>query len=355
MAQFVLTGSLNNSSITVGSDNTIQVGVLASKGEKGDTGATGATGATGPQGPQGDTGATGATGPQGPTGAGFTGGSYDGATGIVTFTSDDALGFSTGDLRGGTVTVQEEGTPLTTAATTLNFVGSSVTASGTGTTKTITISDSSPTFDALTDTNTTGIADGDLVKWDAGTSKYIPTTLNEADTTGDLSIGGDLVLTAGAGVDFSANTGSTETGVTVSAQVLDDYEEGTWTPVVGTSAPSTLTTATAEGKYTKIGNTVTLQGSLTNIQDDANTAFALEVTGLPFQANSQAMGATYCNKLNLDNGGGIVCGTSSITPPELKFYSNATLTAESAAVVTVGDLNSGNTSLYFNITYYTDS
>ena len=41
---------------------------------------------------------------------------------------------------GGEVTVQEEGTSLSTAATTINFVGAGVTASGTGATKTITIS-----------------------------------------------------------------------------------------------------------------------------------------------------------------------------------------------------------------------
>jgi len=41
---------------------------------------------------------------------------------------------------GSSLTVQEEGSSLTTAATTLNFVGSGVTASGTGATKTITIS-----------------------------------------------------------------------------------------------------------------------------------------------------------------------------------------------------------------------
>ena len=40
------------------------------------------------------------------------------------------------------ITVQEEGSPLSTAATTLNFVGSNVTATGTGAVKTITISDS---------------------------------------------------------------------------------------------------------------------------------------------------------------------------------------------------------------------
>jgi hypothetical protein len=40
---------------------------------------------------------------------------------------------------GGGITVEDEGTPLSTAATTLDFVGAGVTASGTGTTKTITI------------------------------------------------------------------------------------------------------------------------------------------------------------------------------------------------------------------------
>ena len=43
---------------------------------------------------------------------------------------------------GGNITVQEEGSSLSTAASTLNFVGANVTASGTGATKTITVSGS---------------------------------------------------------------------------------------------------------------------------------------------------------------------------------------------------------------------
>ncbi len=43
---------------------------------------------------------------------------------------------------GGEITVQEEGSSLATAATTLNFVGGNVTATGTGSTKTITVGDS---------------------------------------------------------------------------------------------------------------------------------------------------------------------------------------------------------------------
>jgi len=42
----------------------------------------------------------GATGPAGAAGQGWTGGTYDSSTGVVTFTSNDGLGFATGDLRG---------------------------------------------------------------------------------------------------------------------------------------------------------------------------------------------------------------------------------------------------------------
>ena len=72
-------------------------------GPIGPTGPTGVAGAIGPTGPTGDTGPIGPTGPTGVAGAdgaGFTGGNYDENTGIVSFTSNDGLGFSTTDIRG---------------------------------------------------------------------------------------------------------------------------------------------------------------------------------------------------------------------------------------------------------------
>ena len=51
----------------------------------------------------------------------------------------------------GAITVQEEGSSLSTGATTLNFVGSAVTAAGTGTTKTITITGGSSALNDITD------------------------------------------------------------------------------------------------------------------------------------------------------------------------------------------------------------
>lgn len=75
--------------------------------------------------PRGDTGNT---GPAGDTGAGFTGGSYNSSTGKVTFTSDDGLGFSTGDLRGADGT--GSGT-VTSVGTGGGLTGGPVTSSGT--------------------------------------------------------------------------------------------------------------------------------------------------------------------------------------------------------------------------------
>ena len=60
----------------------------------------------------------------------------------ITLTRNDANQVTIASTASGGVTVQEEGSSLSTEATTLNFVGDSVTASGTGATKTITITGS---------------------------------------------------------------------------------------------------------------------------------------------------------------------------------------------------------------------
>jgi len=95
-------------------------------------------GATGTQGAETDTGLT-----------------YNPSTGNLTATKFTGDGSSLTGIAAG-VTVQDEGSALSTAGTTLNFVGSGVVASGTGATKTITISGGGGATNVGITTNLTG-------------------------------------------------------------------------------------------------------------------------------------------------------------------------------------------------------
>ena len=81
------------------------------------------------------------------------------------------------------------------------------------------------------------------------------------DTSGNVTVPtGNLVIgTSGKGIDFSAV--GNEPGMT--SEVLDAYEEGTWTAALsvesGTAPTYTLTTAT----YTKVGRSVTAYANFT--------------------------------------------------------------------------------------------
>jgi len=78
------------------------------------------------------------------------------------------------------------------------------------------------------------------------------------ETSGNIDIpNGDLTFASGHGIDFSATPNSGTTGTTHTSSLLDDYEEGTWTPIlVGTSG--TFTNNNQLGSYTKIGNLIHL-------------------------------------------------------------------------------------------------
>jgi hypothetical protein len=67
-------------------------------------------------------------------------------------------------------------------------------------------------------------------------------------------------------------------GGSVAANLLDDYEEGTWTPVLSSATTTTYTTQI--GYYTKIGNVVTVNCAFQiNSLGDGSTT---QLTGLPF-------------------------------------------------------------------------
>ena len=68
---------------------------------------------------------------------------------------------------------------------------------------------------------------------------------------------GDLVIgTAGHGIDFSAQTPSSATGATTTSEVLDHYEEGTWTPTWHAQYGTVTSYTHQHGTYTRIGRIV---------------------------------------------------------------------------------------------------
>jgi autotransporter-associated beta strand protein len=73
--------------------------------------------------------------------------------------------------------------------------------------------------------------------------------------SGDVSLStGNLIVSNGKGIDFSAAPG------TGTSELLNDYEEGTWTPVITASTSNPIIGyQTQSGRYTKVGRLVTCQ------------------------------------------------------------------------------------------------
>lgn len=106
---------------------------------------------------------------------------------------------------------------------------------------------------------------------------------------------GNLVVANGHGIDFSATNDTTVTGTSVDSELFDDYEEGTWTPVLfervgGTGDYVELTDATYNtsfngGWYQKVGNIVQFGGCLRLTNKGSITASDhVGIGGLPYAA-----------------------------------------------------------------------
>jgi hypothetical protein len=114
---------------------------------------------------------------------------------------------------------------------------------------------------------------------------------------GNVSIAnGNLVMsTSGKGIDFSATTSGSGT---MTSELLNDYEEGTWTPVLATdNVTFTSVGYTIQvGKYTKVGNLVTVTGTIqTNSVVIGSASGNVWITGLPFtQPSTDAPGGVNC-------------------------------------------------------------
>jgi hypothetical protein len=115
--------------------------------------------------------------------------------------------------------------------------------------------------------------DNAVVRFDGAGGATLQNSAFIVDDTGHVtSFGGNIKFPASQAASADANT-------------LDDYEEGTWTPVLTAATPGDLsvTYAAQVGVYTKMGRLVVASFTITSSAFTHTTASgALQVTGLPF-------------------------------------------------------------------------
>ena len=102
--------------------------------------------------------------------------------------------------------------------------------------------------------------------------------------TGNLVIG-----TSGKGIDFSAQTATSASGASATSEILDHYEEGTWTPTLTTSNGGSYSASYVYGYYTRIGRIVhahfafnSYGNQSTDLLGSGSTSDNVTGGGLPF-------------------------------------------------------------------------
>jgi hypothetical protein len=172
-------------------------------------------------------------------------------------------------------------------------------------------------------------------------------------TNGNVSIAdGNLVFAAGHGVDFSANQNSG--GMT--SELLDDYEEGTFTPTIHAGASNIVLASNNYGKYTKIGNIVHCSGrfqatSLTAGSSSTN----VELGGFPFASDTPLGSGTgaIAGSIGYASGfAGEAATMMQIRDGETNaflYYQNSSLTVSNVKGNDLGN----TTTIVFQITYHT--
>ena len=160
---------------------------------------------------------------------------------------------------------------------------------------------------------------------------------------------GNLAFTSGNGIDFSATAG------TGTSELLDDYEEGVWTPVLSdASSGGNLGSATInKANYTKVGRSVTLSASLSDIVTTGmGSSLSLYIQGLPFTSASSnsSFGVVKIDSVALQGGRtSAVCEVSD-SDAWLRFWAIGDAIADTP--IDCGDITSGSSDIFFTINYH---
>ena len=178
-------------------------------------------------------------------------------------------------------------------------------------------------------------------------------TLREA---AKFTTDGNLKFPSGQGIDFSATGNGSGT---MSSELLDDYEEGTWTPSLSVGgSESGVVYSQQVGSYTRIGRFVTCYGSLI-LTNKGSGSGGIAINGLPFTVVDIISGTSL-------EGGGLmtyqanisgVYGPITVLPTQLS--TSCTMYYATSSAGGMGGLSDGNISntldTRFMFTYQTNT
>jgi hypothetical protein len=126
-------------------------------------------------------------------------------------------------------------------------------------------------------------------------------TLWTMNYTGNLTPAG-----AAKGINFTANTPA----ACMTSQLLNWYEEGTWTPNQG-SGLTVVGAFSSTGKYTRVGRNLTISGTVTGATSVAVAAAGIITTNLPFTVGTAGHGNV--TNAALTSFSAIICTSTNVT------------------------------------------
>ena len=189
--------------------------------------------------------------------------------------------------------------------------------------------------------------------WAFGTSSTGTETLRLAGADGTLILKGGSTSATGTGITFPATQSASS-----DANTLDDYEEGTWTPVLGGSGgTSGQTYSKQSGRYTKIGRQVICNFEVTLTAVGTVTTYAV-ISGFPFTSAGTST--------DLDGGGTLITFASGYAANQI-YVSGYVISGEtrtwitgiSAAGTSQGNINAtdiwGNSTRIAGVISYTSA